>query len=328
MPGILTLANAQRAALERADAATRARLIAAYGELWLRLADRAELLGHDIATLDHPTAAQVQELARYRSLLAGITRELDRYAAYAAVEMNALAVAAIEQALRDTAALVDSYGASVAAAFTSLPADTIRTLLAFLDPAGPLFARLEQLAPYTAQAVADTIVENVARGLNPQQWAGVIQDQMGAGLSTALRYARTIQNKAYQGASAANYAHNSHVVRGWIWFAQLDHDTCMSCVAQHGTLHPVDETLDDHWNGRCTMIPHVVGVDNAAVPAGEAWFKGLPASQQRAMMGPGKYAAWQAGQFEFSALSATSHDDVWGSMRVETTLQNLTGVPA
>jgi hypothetical protein len=72
MPSILSLAARQRAALETMDGEARARLVSAYGELWLRLQDRAELLGYAIDALDAPTAAQVAQLARYKALMAGI----------------------------------------------------------------------------------------------------------------------------------------------------------------------------------------------------------------------------------------------------------------
>ena len=34
-----------------------------------------------------------------------------------------------------------------------------------------------------------------------------------------------------------------------------DDRVCCSCLALHGTEFPLDETLDDHPNGRCAMIP-------------------------------------------------------------------------
>jgi len=318
---ILALAAAQRAALEARDRAALARLVAAYGELWQRVADKAELLGHDIAALDHPSADQVRRLARYRALLAAIGDELERFGHFAAVDMNAAAVAALGQAGSDAAALVAASAPGIA--FDVVPPDTIRALLAFLRPDGPLYARLEQLAPVTTQRVADTIVAKVASGMNPQQWAGAIRDQLGGGLTDALRMARTVELYSYREASRANYAANPDAVTGWYWFAQLDSDTCLSCVAQHGTLHPVSETLNDHHNGRCAMIPAVVGVDNPIRATGEKWFGALPAGQQRAMMGPGKYNAWRDGKFSFGDLSGMRVDSVYGPMRIEATLQEL-----
>jgi len=97
-------------------------------------------------------------------------------------------------------------------------------------------------------------------------------------------------------------------------------------VAQHGTLHDLSETLNDHHNGRCAMLPAVKGFDSPLNGfTGEQWFAQLPANQQQAMLGPGKYTAWKAGQFEFSALSGMRVDPVYGPMRVEETLQSLVG---
>lgn len=107
---------------------------------------------------------------------------------------------------------------------------------------------------------------------------------------------------------------------------------CMSCVAQHGTLHTLDETLDDHPAGRCVMLPETVsmaelGLDvpetRMEIESGESWFRGLPEVEQRAMMGPGKFDAWRSGRFEFSALSRESHSDKWGRMFSETSLRDL-----
>lgn len=320
---MIDLANKQRAALERAGGQVTTRLIAAYAALWRRLADKAELLGHDIAALEHPTADQVMLLARYGELMGQVATELGRYAAFVSVELDANALAAIVQAGKDASQLVAAAG--VTEGFTVLPTDTVRAALAFLDPNGPLYQRLAQLAPTTTQAVADTIVEKVAMGLNPRAWAGVIRDELGGGLTDAMRMARTVQLYSYREASRANYAANPNVVSGWYWFAQLDADTCLSCVAQHGSFHTTAETLNDHHNGRCAMIPAVVGAANPITASGQEWFGQLPAGQQAAMMGPGKFQGWKSGQFEFSALSGMRVDPVYGPMRVEETLQSLVG---
>jgi hypothetical protein len=119
---------------------------------------------------------------------------------------------------------------------------------------------------------------------------------------------------------------NGDVVSGWYWIAELDADVCMSCVAMHGTLHSNDETLDDHHNGRCAMIPAVVEAPNPIEQGGQEWFDSLPEDQQRAMMGAGKHDAYSSGKFDFSALSSQGKDDVWGTTRTETPLKEL--VPA
>lgn len=320
---ILAVARQQRAALERQDAAVIKRLVAAYTDLYGRLRDKIDLLAADLAGMDSPTRGQVAELARYRALIAQVQTELRRYAAFAGTEMGTAAGAAIGQAGRDARALVAAANPGIAGRFDVLPNDAIRSLLGFLDPDGPLFDRLEKLAPFTASKVADTILEKVALGLNPRQWAGAIADQLGGSLTDALRMARTVQLYSYRESSRANYAANADVVRGWYWMAELDPDTCLSCVAQHGSLHDVDEVLNDHHNGRCAMLPAVVGADSPLTQSGQEWFDGLPVGQQADMMGAERHDAYRAGQFEFSALSGTRVDPVYGEMRVEESLQSL-----
>lgn len=75
----------------------------------------------------------------------------------------------------------------------------------------------------------------------------------------------------------------------------------------------------------CAMLPYVKGMDNPIQQTGEDWFKAQDEQTQRDMLGTGKYEAWQDGKFEFSALSTTYQDDVYGEMRREATLQELIG---
>jgi hypothetical protein len=111
----------------------------------------------------------------------------------------------------------------------------------------------------------------------------------------------------------------------------------MACVAMHGTTHTLDETLDDHPNGRCVMVPSTVtpgelGIDapDAAirVESGEGWFLAQPEATQKAMMGPGLYEAWRQGLFTFEELATRLWSDEWGAMVVQTPLYQLVGQAA
>ena len=101
---------------------------------------------------------------------------------------------------------------------------------------------------------------------------------------------------------------------------------CMSCVAMHGTFHSVDETLNDHHNGRCVAVP-VTKLSDPFIKDGEgkSWFEQQSEATQKQMMGAGKYDAWKAGKFEFSQLSKENENDVFGMMRGETPLKDLIG---
>jgi hypothetical protein len=99
----------------------------------------------------------------------------------------------------------------------------------------------------------------------------------------------------------------------------------MSCAAQHGTIHDLDEQLDDHYNGRCAALPYIPEFGNPVEQSGEDWFKELSPDQQAAMMGKEKLSAYNDGKFQFGQLSEQRHNDVYGTMRGEASLKSLLG---
>lgn len=105
---------------------------------------------------------------------------------------------------------------------------------------------------------------------------------------------------------------------------------CLSCIAQHGSVHRVTETLNDHHNGRCVQIPNIrgaqnLGIQQPAIESGEQWFNALPEATQRLRMGPGMFAAWRANEFRFGELSQPYNDQVYGTMLREASLSGLLG---
>jgi hypothetical protein len=301
------------------------RLIDAYGLIAKRLAGQIDALVLEIAALPEATAAQVVRLERYTQLLDDVMAELANFRGFASVEMSAAARRALEDGLKASRVLVEIQLAGqpgIIAQFHRLPADAVEALLGFLDPGGPLYKRLGELPNVTAQRVANAIVEGVALGRGPRLNARII-NALGMGLTDAMRMMRTAQLWAYREANRASYIANADVVRGWTWMAELDGSTCMSCIAMHGTEHSVEETLNDHHNGRCAMVPLVGDRPNPIEQSGEDWFRGQDEAAQRASMGKGKFEAWQKEQFEFGQLVGVHTDEVYGEMRVETPLKSL-----
>jgi hypothetical protein len=324
-PNVIQLATDYRAALARLELGASRRLVTAYGTVANRLTDLIDALTLEIAALDKPTRAQVARLERYGRLLEQVGTELGKFSAVAEIEMTQAARAAIDLASLHARGLAQASG-GVVANWNRLNAGAVESLLGFLAPDGPLFARLSELAPRTADLVGKKLLEGVALGRGPRQLAAEITNGLGVGLTDSLRMTRTVTNYSYRESTRANYAANDDVIKGWYWFAELDGDVCLSCVAMHGTLHSTDEVLDDHHNGRCTMLPALYeDTANPVTQSGQEWFDALPAEQQRAMMGPGRHDAYSAGKFEFGALSATRTDAVYGTMRSEASLQELLG---
>ena len=301
-PGVIALARIFRDAILAHDKVALSRLIKAYGGIWARLQDKADLLALEIAGMDEVTPAAVLRMARYKELLAQTEKELTRFSGYMQTELIAGTQGSIALGTRHAGALLREAG--ITGGFNRLPTSAIETMLGFLQDGSPLFTRIEALAPFTAKRVADALVE-------------------GIGLTDALRMTRTAQLWSYREASRANYIANADVVSGWIWWADLPGEPCMSCIAEHGTEHPLTESLDDHYNGRCAALPLLRGEAPGQVGAGEDWFASLDEAKQKELMGESRWDAWKSGRFDFSDLSATHEDDVYGTMRSEATLESL-----
>ena len=322
MPDTVTgLAAKFRKALLLQDEKMIARLVEAYLRLYERLTDKIDLLMFEIGAMADPSKAAVSRLARYGDLLQSIENELSKYSAYTQVEIETTTRAAIDLAIKDTANYLQFYGLSQPA---MLPTAAIETLLGFLSPEGAMYKWLGARSGENTAKVANALLEGIGFGYSPAKVARIIEEYLGGGLTEALRMARTAHMYAYREATRANYIMNSDVVKGWIWFAELDGSVCMSCVAQHGEIFPLSEKLDDHYNGRCSMLPYLG--DNPLEQSGEQWFGEQSAEMQKKMMGQGKWDAWKDDKFKFGQLSTTTYNDVFGDMRGETSLKDLLSV--
>jgi hypothetical protein len=318
-----TIAGRQdwRAALERDYQAVSARLQAAYQTTQRQLAPARDAL---VTALEQEaqrraiqgrtlTAADVEGLSQYQQLLLRVEAELDGFARLAERAASDLAGQAIARGLDDAAALVQRQAGLYTGWLRPDPA-ALERLIGYVD-SGAFRAGWARFGANAATNVADTILAYTAQGKGPRAIARALSRQIGVPFSWADNSVRTVQNWSYRGAAHAAYAANPRVVEGWLWRAALDTRTCLSCVAMHGTRHTNDEILNDHWRGRCTPVPIVVGTtwaDN--VETGPAWFARQDAATQRDMMGPGLFEAWRHGRADFRDFSRRTHSDVYGTM--------------
>jgi SPP1 gp7 family putative phage head morphogenesis protein len=327
MPNVIELADQFHDQLERQDAQALARILRAYAGITTRLQGEIDALALEIEQ-GGLTVGQVQKLARYRRLLDETAAEVQKFTAFMDVELGAMGREYVARGLTESGELlraaVDNQAALVAR-FRGLPPEAVERLLGFLDPQGPLYKRLQLLPGFVANAVSETILQSVALGRNPRTLARELTKAYGMGLSDSLRMARTVQLYSYREAARANYVANSGIVKGWQWYASLDSSVCLSCVAQHGKVYPLDQPLNDHHNGRCTQLPVTILSPNGHIEqdAGKKWFNGLSEAEQKKMMGPGMHEAWKGEKFEFDALSVEKTDEVYGKMRGQASLKAL-----
>lgn len=137
---------------------------------------------------------------------------------------------------------------------------------------------------------------------------------------------RTLQMESFRDAAAINQTANADILEPYcIRIAALDDRTCMSCVALNGTQIPLGSTVDDHWNGRCTSITVIKGVEPPNVQTGEDWFAARSEQEQRSQMGNAAYEAWRDGAISLKDFPQNQTDPLFGDMIVEASLKGILG---
>lgn len=322
---LIELVRRMQEAQAAQDAAVMRTISEAYMALYRRLIALADAVQQDIINGKITSEKAARKLARYKLLMEDIDREMMRFQGWLGINMQTWAKQSMQAGLRDSQILARLSAATVGevlVGFKGVNPAFVETMLAFLDPGGPLYKGMQFTYGQLAPKVADALIEGIGFGYNPAKVAKNIEQILGHGLTAALRDTRTAQLWAYREATRQNYINNSEIVRGWVWCAELDDVCCDSCLAMHGTVHDLDEVMDDHYNGRCAMIPALVGMKDP-IETGESWFNKQTEDKQRSILGDDKYQALKEGKFEFKDMSRESPDPVFGMMRGETPLSEL-----
>ena len=103
----------------------------------------------------------------------------------------------------------------------------------------------------------------------------------------------------------------------------LDIRTCPACLALHGRFYELHQPLVDHPNGRCFLVPVIKDLPPPETGTGEEWFNSLSEDEQRAILGPAKFDAYQKAQIDFGKLAILAKDPTWGGTLSVATLKQL-----
>ena len=265
------------------------------------------------------TQAAIKKTHEYIGLMALVVSELKDFVNYSTIQIDLASTQSVKDAIVDIGLLANVINLDKAKIVTPSAVEILRNYLA---EDGELYKRIGLWAGQSTDAVINAILDGVGLGQNPKKIAGLIYKALGLSLQDAVRTTRTVQLWSYREATRANYIANSDIIKGWIWYATLDDRVCMSCVNMHGTLHSLTEPLNDHYNGRCTMLPYPQS-EQIIQQTGQEWFDSLSEEQKEASMGKGRYQAYKDGLFSFDQLSRELSDPVYGLMRTETPLKEL-----
>lgn len=326
----------RRSLLNRERAAASA-MVRVYGQAWEHVLRELNRLDAEYQQSkqrgETPTWSWIYQFNRMTAFRYQLERELNKFSQYASDAIRAEQLEAIKSAelyAEELTKLIVGQmpeGARIAVKWNRLPTSAIEQIVGATQAGSPLYRLLATLAGSSVQAAVDVLITGLLLGKGPRHTARLLRKALGTTLSQALRISRTETLRAFREASRQSFRQNQNVVEGWIWCSARDKRTCASCWAMHGTKHTLEETLDDHPNGRCTMIP-LVKEWPIEIESGAALFEKLSEAEQIKILGPAKWIAWRDGQLTFDADSVTgivgrAFSDEWGSHRYERSLKQM-----
>ncbi len=345
------------AALERREEAAMYRLVRGYGEIWKRL---LTALNANMQRYERERAAGIESTPnvlfqdqRLRALLDQVEEEIGAWAkggASAAEELQAIAAEVglneSEEAMRaafdvqlsglKNPALRKSIQEFIS--ITTLAKDALRDQIGYLGNGSPLSNLFDKIGPQIRKKWQDLLLQALARGWSPKRVAELARKNTGMGLARGLTIARTEMLRVYRTAHHRNFRNNSRVIGGWIWMSACDLRTCAACWAMHGTIHPLEEKLDDHPNGRCAPAPatrsweEILGERGRGltdtrpkIKTGEERFSALPEASQRKILGKKAFVLYQSGAVKLSDFAGFRHDAEWGRSLYERSAKEIVG---
>lgn len=306
-------------------------LVAAWVDAFDEIApDLNAALLEQLVAGERVTRAQLLRSTRLRKALSVIAEQLQALASQTGVVITGDLQAVIDAAGGAQASVLDSQlpsGFMSSAQLDMWSRVDARQIEAIVKRSTQqITSRTRALSREAQAAVRRELIRGVAAGSNPRVTAARIiartEGRFNGGLTRALVISRTETLDAHRAAAALGQAQHPDVLAGWTWLATLDTRTCPSCWAQHGSEHPVSEPGPyDHQQGRCARCPRTktwaeLGLNNIPEPpsllpdAGQL-FAQMPAADQLAVLGPGRYAAYADGRFPMDQWAVRRSTPGW-----------------
>jgi SPP1 gp7 family putative phage head morphogenesis protein len=270
------------------------------------------------------------EERRLKAIKQLVSGQVDQFGVLALAktgEMQRLAVALGTESAQ--ALLQATVPAGISWSFGVPSASAIASLIGATQAGSPLARLFSGFGLEAAKNVERSLITGLTLGWNPRQIAPLVERALGVPRWRALTIARTEMLRAYKDAALENYRANSDVCDKWIWHASLSPRTCASCIAMHGTEHPLSEDLNGHPCCRCARVPKTkswddilgpLGIDTSGIrdtrPAirdGSEWFDKQDESTQRKILGSNAaYDLYSSGT-SLSDFVGINHDKEWGT---------------
>lgn len=317
----LRVITAQQMTVGRAMDNTTAKLIDAWMTAWNTIANDLDSIVNDLTTVSGAIRHK-----KTTEALAILSKQYEELCREAGVTISRDAEELIRQAVDDADELMASQLPTLGANLLRVSADQVDAIVRRTTQ--QVTVRQYYLQRAATKAMKKQLAIGVTAGDNPRKTADrmvkAVRGEFNGGLTRALVIARTEQIDAYRAATEAEHNANADVLSGWQWVTSLSSRTCASCLAQHGSIHPLDEPgPQDHHQGRCTRVPitktwEELGFTGIKEPPrainpgdGVRWLKDQPEDVQRHALPGTRYQAWKAGDYPPDAWSAVREAPEW-----------------
>lgn len=294
-----------------------------------RLQAQLESLSEEVARLAAAgkdiSVGKLYRLDRYQRLLVQVQSEFAQYAEYAEDTITQAQREYVLAAIRHSEEVL---GATVTAAFDTLPVEAVEQMVAslagFADgkvPLGDLLRKRMIQESGVFERLSQTLLDGTALGWHPSKTARKMADDLAEGLNKALLIARTEQIRAYRTAQLESYK-RSGIVEGVQRLCAHSPNTCLACLADEGTVYPIETGVPDHPQGRCTGLPVIDG-EEYQFRKGESWLRSQPEATQKSIMGVNRWNLWKSGSVEFGDFATVTRNAEWGEGLKTTALKDL-----
>lgn len=317
---VVRLMRSYRSALLQRETGPMQFLVQQWSAIARSLRDSIEALAAELGA-GSLTRAKLVRMERYQRLLVQVNRELERYSTTAASVVTTEQQTLIGFGLSHAVEALQVV-AGVGVSFARLPVDAVEIAAGFAADGTPLATLLRQSYPAVAEQMTTMLVRGVGLGWNPRRTASAMVRELDVVPNNALRLARTEGLRAYRESSRQAYQ-ASGIVRSYLRLCAKGPRTCAACLLADGREYQLDEPLDEHVQGRCTLIPKVAGIDPPTWQTGKDWLQEQDEATQQTVLGKAAHAAWQDGKIGLDDLVTVKRDRVWGNSLQVTPLRSL-----
>ncbi len=245
----------------------------------------------------------LSEGGRLDALKRFIAERIDQFSVFAKVTVSQVVEWALMMA--NQAASVFLKNGQPGLSPEPTPQSTVLKLLnGARDNLAGLFGTLGKNA---AKGIEDVLVLALTLGDRVSSIAESIKTVLDEPRWRSIAIAATEMFRIFNDGLLSNYKVNAHVIIGWSWQCKLSPHSCACCVALHGTIHKLTETLEDHVNGECQPLPYWSGQELGQ--SGTDWFNEQDEATQRAILSTNvAYDLWKSGGATLQDFIGIRHD--------------------